>query len=445
MLDFETENQVADPVVPAEPILLVDPDDFRRLRQPRRFPWKILAGAVALSVTGAFAYWFSNLEPALPPYRFARVERGDLRVVVTATGVLQPITSVPVGAQVTGRIQTLHADFNSRVKAGQVLAEIDPAPLRIRLDQDRANEDRARSDVERVKPGLIQAEKELRRARQLAQKELIAPADADVAVATYDSLVAQLKTAHAVVAGAQAAVEGSEVNLKYCTILSPIDGIVLSRNVDVGQTVSAGLQAPTLFLISGSLARIQIMASVSESDIGKIRQGQKVSFSVEAYRDEVFFGRVASVRMSSVTVQNVVTYAVVIECKNPEEKLLPGMTATVLFLLSDYKDVLRIPNAAFRYKPDPKELADGSSSESVARASGRGARSSDREQRRIWCMIGGKLTPKDIECGETDGTRTRVIGDLIRDGDEVIIGMLQPGAPAATINPFGPLPRQRLR
>jgi HlyD family secretion protein len=333
------------------------------------------------------------------------------------------------------------------VKAGEVLAEIDPAPYRIRLDQDRANEARARADVERVEAGLIQAEKELRRARRLAQKELIAPADADLALATYDSLAAQLKTAHAVVAGAQAAVEASDVNLKYCTILSPIDGIVISRNVDVGQTVSAGLQAPTLFLISGSLARIQILASVSESDIGKIREDQKVGFTVEAYRDDMLHGRVHSIRMSSVTVQNVVTYAVVISCRNPDEKLLPGMTATVSFLLSEHKDVLRIPNAAFRYKPDPKALLDAPLAESTARVPGRREPSGNPDRRRVWCLIEGKLAPRDIECGETDGTRTRVIGDLLRDGQEIVIGIAQADAPATTPtpNPFIPPPRQRLR
>lgn len=448
MLDFEKDNLAPTAEAPIEPILLVDPADYRRLRPVRLFPWKITAAALTATLVGTGIYGYCTLDPDGPPYRLDRVERGDLLVTVMATGSIQPVVSVPVGAQVTGRIQALHADFNSRVKAGQILAEIDPALYRSRLDQDRAGLEHARADVERVRAGLVQADKELRRARQLTEKDLIAPAEADAALAAYDSLVAQLKIAQASVTGAQAAVEASEVNLKYCTILSPIDGLVLSRNVDVGQTVATGLQAPTLFILSGRLSELQIQASVSEADIGRIREGQKVKFTVEAYRDDSFKGRVSSLRMSSTTIQNVVTYTVIIECENLGAKLLPGMTAQVSFLLSEHKGVLRVPNAAFRFKPEPQNVPAAPAAtarEGSSAPTDTPTRRNDPPRHRLWCLCEGKVIPKDIECGETDGTRTLVLGSVLREGDEVITGIVQAGTPAATVNPFAPAPKRRPR
>src|SRR5262245_34652141 len=251
----------------------------------------ILAALAALGVPAVLVE--AKASRSGPRFRLARVERGDLLVVVHATGTVEPVTQVQVGTQVTGSIQRLFADFNSRVAAGEVLAQIDPAPFRALVDQNRANLIRAQADVGRVRASLVQAEKELTRSRELAKRELISPSDLDAAVAAYDSLVAQEKVAQAVVDQGKATLDSSEVNLPYTTIVSPIDGIVVSRNVDVGQTVAASLQAPTLFVVADNLKKIQVQASVAEADIGRIAVGQAATFTVDAYRDLRFTGKVS--------------------------------------------------------------------------------------------------------------------------------------------------------
>jgi HlyD family secretion protein len=400
--------------------------------------WFIPLAALA----GATVWWFW-LRPAPPAhYRVAKIERGDLRVTVTATGTVQPFLLVQVGTQVTGTIQKLFVDFNSKVKAGQVVALIDPAPFQSLVDQNKANLARAESDVGRVKASLTQAEKDLARARELQKKELISPSDLDAAVATYDSLVAQVKVADATVDQGRATLESSAVNLRYCTISSPIDGVVISRNVDVGQTVAASLAAPTIYVIADDMTKIQVQASVAEADIGRIKDSMEVTFTVDAYRTDHFKGKVSQIRLSPTTVQNVVTYTVVIDAENKELKLLPGMTANVSFEIAQYSGVVKVPNAALRFTP-PSELSSGGPAKHDTPPEASGAKPGakpDRDrknQNRVW--INGPTGPVAVQitADATDGSYTRLVKGDLKEEDEVIIGMVQEGSDAMK-NPFAP-------
>ncbi|MBI3855590.1 MAG: efflux RND transporter periplasmic adaptor subunit [Planctomycetes bacterium] len=369
---------------------------------------KAILIVLLLAAAGGAVWWFfiRQSEPAVK-FRLGKVERGDLRVVVGATGTVQPYLLVQVGTQVTGTIQKLLVDFNSRV-----------------------------------------TEKELGRSKELQKKELISPSDLDAAVATYESLAAGVKVAEASVAQAAAALESSMVNLRYTTIISPIDGVVISRNVDVGQTVAASLSAPTIYVIADDMKKVQIQASVAEADIGRIKDEMDVTFTVDAHRTDRFKGKVSQIRLSPTTVQNVVTYTVMIDAANPGGKLLPGMTANVSFEIAQYKDILKIPNAALRFTP-PAEHAPAPTAAAPATApapagapggSGkpRGERKS-QQQSRVWLNGPAGLVSLQVTADATDGTWTRMTQGDLTEGQEVVIGMILEGAdPAMTTNPFAP-------
>jgi len=413
----------------------------------------ILFGVVVAAVAGA-VWWFGfHNGKADVKYRLAKIEKGDLRVTVTATGTVQPFVLVQVGTQVTGTIQKLNVDFNSKVKANEVVAQIDPAPFQAVVDQNKANLDKAVSDVVRVKAMRTQAEKELARSKELQKKELISASDLDTAVATYDSLVAQVNVSDAAVAQAKATLESSLVNLKYCTIISPIDGIVISRNVDVGQTVAASLSAPTIYVIADDMKKMQIQAMVAEADIGRIKENMDVTFTVDAHRNDTFKGKVAQIRLSPTTVQNVVTYTVIINADNPEFKLLPGMTANVSFEISQYADVVKIPNAALRFTPPgasdpvakepPKEAApkkDPPADGSAPRPAGQGSGKPARERKasgRVWVHGPEGPVPVAVSVDATDGAFTRMVKGELAEGQEVMVGLVLEGGDAMT-NPFAP-------
>ena len=387
-----------------------------------------LLGVLVVAGTG-LAFWFGRTKDATD-YRTAKADRGDIVVTVTASGAVQPITQVQVGTQVSGVIQKLLVDFNSRVKAGDVVAQIDPAQLRARADQDRATLVRSEADVARVKAGLVQAEKELARSRELAKRELISPSELDAAIATHDSLAAQVRVAEAVVTQSRAALEVSEVNLRYTTIVSPIDGIVISRNVDVGQTVAASLSAPTLFVIAENLKKVQIQASVAEADVGRVAVGGPVSFTADAYRERVFKGVVSQIRLAPVTVQNVVTYTVMIDADNPGEKLWPGMTASVTIEIERRTDVLKVPNAALRFIP-PDAPTDPP-------PAGRGPR---ERSLKLWIPDGKRLKAVEVKAGATDGMFTEIVKGDLQPGQEVVVGIRQEGESQRLNNPFVPARR----
>src|SRR5215470_11275993 len=292
------------------------------------------------------------------------ITRGDIVDTVGATGTLQAVTTVQVGSQVSGNIQWLGADFNSIVKKGQVIARLDPSLFEAQLQQARANLDKAQSDLERTKVQLIDAQQKYTRAKELGAKGLVPQSELDAAKIAVDTAQAGQASQQATVNQAQAAVTQSEasvnqnqVNLDHTIITAPIDGIVTQRSVDVGQTVAASMQAPTLFIIAADLTKMQVNASIDEADVGRIRPGQHVTFRVDAYAGETFEGTVAQIRLQPVVVQNVTTYGTVIEVPNQQLKLRPGMTANVKVEIAKRSNVLRIPTASLRFRPTAEVFA----------------------------------------------------------------------------------------
>src|SRR5438309_4958029 len=288
-----------------------------------------------------------------PTVNTSPVTRGDIIDTVGATGTLQAVTTVQVGSQVSGTIQYLGADFNSIVHKGQVVAKLEPSLFETQVEQARANLTKAKADSERNKVSLDDAQTKYNRAKDLAARNppLIAASDLDAARVAVDAAKAQIQSSQAAVVQAQASLGQNEVNLQHTIITAPIDGIVTSRNVDVGQTVAASMSAPTLFIIAADLTKMQVNANVDESDVGRIRPGQHVTFKVDAYPTEQFEGTVVQVRLQPVVIQNVTTYGTVIDVPNQQLKLKPGMTANVKIEIAKRSDALRIPNAALRFRP----------------------------------------------------------------------------------------------
>jgi HlyD family secretion protein len=285
------------------------------------------------------------------------VTRGEIVSSVGATGALQAVTTVQIGSQVSGNVAWLGADFNSIVKSGQVIARIDPSMFQTQVEQARANLARAQADVERNRVALEDAETKFRRATELAARELVSQSDLDAAKVAVDAAKAQLQSARAQVVQAQASLNQNQVNLDHTVITTPIDGIVIQRSVDVGQTVAASLQSPTLFIIAADLTKMQVNANIDEADVGQIRPGQHVTFRVDAYAGEDFEGTVSQVRLQPVVVQNVTTYGTIIDVPNPDLKLKPGMTANLRVHIARRADVLRVPNAALRFRPTAEMFA----------------------------------------------------------------------------------------
>jgi len=317
----------------------------------------LILAAVAVIAAGAYGYYRYTQKPVAPTITTARITRGVIAETVGATGTLQAVTTVQVGTQVSGTIQQLNADFNSLVRKGQVLARLDPSLIQSQIEQARANLIRAEADLERLRVALDDAKTKLTRARELAEKKLIAQTELEAAEVAVRSAEAQLRSQQAGVTQSQASLKQNEVNLAHTVIESPIDGLVISRNVDVGQTVAASMSAPTLFVLAADLTKMQVLASLDESDVGRIRPGQLVHFRVDAFPTEEFTGNVTQVRLQPTTVQNVVTYQTVIDVPNPGLKLKPGMTANVNIEIARRADVLRVPNTALRFRPTPEIFA----------------------------------------------------------------------------------------
>jgi HlyD family secretion protein len=320
---------------------------------------KAIVTVVALAVAGGGAYGFYTYRQKAPEptVMTAAVTRGDVADTVGATGTLQAVTTVQVGTQVSGTIKELHADFNSLVKRGQVIARLDPSLFETQIEQARANLIRAQADLERLRVALDDARTKLGRARELAERQLIPQSELDTAEVTVRSAEAQIRSSQAQVTQAEASLNQNQVNLAHTVIAAPIDGLVISRNVDVGQTVAASMAAPTLFVLAADLTKMQVVANLDESDVGRIRPAQRVTFRVDAYPTEDFVGTVAQVRLQPIVQQNVVTYATVIDVPNPQLKLKPGMTANVNVEIARRSDVVRVPNSALRFRPTPEIFA----------------------------------------------------------------------------------------
>jgi HlyD family secretion protein len=292
-------------------------------------------------------------------YATTTLERGDIVDVVGATGTLQAVTTVQVGSQVSGTVDILNADFNSRVKKNEVIARLETSTFDARVSQARANLGAARANVEKAKATVDDTKQKYDRAKELAAQKLLPTSDLDTARSNYEGAVASIKASDADVAQAAASVQQAEVDLAHTVIRAPIDGVVVARSVDVGQTVAASLQAPTLFVIANDLAHMQVNASIDEADIGRVRESQEVTFHVDAYPNETFKGTVQQVRLQPITVSNVVTYNTLIAVDNPGQRLMPGMTATVSVIVQRRDNVLRLPSAALRFRPEGWQPGSG--------------------------------------------------------------------------------------
>lgn len=305
----------------------------------------------------AYGYLAYNTVEFIPDVRTVRITRGTILDTVGATGALEAVTTVDVGSQVSGTIQSLSVDFNSIVRANEVIMRLDPSLFETQVEQARANLIRAEADTERLRVALDDTRVQLRRAEDLASRQLISESEREAAQVAVRSAEAQLRSSEASVTQAQASLNQNQVSLDHTLIRAPIDGIVISRLVDVGQTVAASLQAPELFVIAADLTKMRVIANIDESDIGRIRPGQRATFTVDAYPSEEFEGTVSQIRLEPVVTQNVVTYATVIDAPNPGLRLKPGMTATITLEIARSENVLRIPNAALRFRPTTEMFA----------------------------------------------------------------------------------------
>ena len=362
-----------------------------------KIPLVILA---LIAVAGGLYYWQSqSAGSSQEKYKTQVVDRGDIVQTISANGTLSPVVLVNVGTQVSGTVKTLNADFNSRVKEGQILAELDPALFDAQLRQDQANVANAQANLTLVRAKEV-------RARSLQQKGFISQDGVDQARQQLESGLAQLSLT-------QAQLARSRTNLNYSVIRSPISGVVVARSIDVGQTVAASFQTPTLFQIAGDLKQMQIETSVAEADIGNLKIGLPVRFTVDAFSERQFTGKIKQVRLNPTVQQNVVTYNVVVAVDNPDEVLLPGMTAHVQVIVSRHENVLRVSNAALRYKP-MKEEGGESTGKSNKKEKGRGGATVYRLER-------GEPKPVKIKAGVSDGSYTEVLGDGLKTGELLIV------------------------
>lgn len=375
-------------------------------------PWIAAASAASLLAAGILAAGGCSGDKG-PRYRTAPAEKGPITETVTATGNLNAVTTVQVGSQVSGAIQEILVDFNSRVRKGQVIAKIDPRLFEAQVVQARGALRNAEAALNKAAVQEANDLRTLKRNKELIRDGFVAQADVDAAQTAYDAAVATRKSAEAQVEQARGALSVAETNLRYTTIHSPVDGIVVSRNVDAGQTVAASFQTPTLFTIAQDLTKMQIDTNVDESDIGKTRVGQVVDFTVDAYPEKTFTGAVVQVRNAPIITQNVVTYDVVVRVDNRDLLLKPGMTANVSIRIREVPDALKIPNAALRYRP-----------------SGTAGNGETRGARVYLLGKDGKPSPVPVTLGISDGSFTEVVSGNLRPGDPVIVSEIakRPGS-----------------
>jgi HlyD family secretion protein len=385
------------------------------------FAWIGAAASLGLLWYGTRFWSFGAGKQDKPvPYQTVAIDRGPIVAKVTASGTLSALVTVQVGSQVSGRIREILVDYNSVVKKGEVIARLDPQLLTATLEQARANYDAAQADLLKSKVQAKDAERQLGRQRSLQEQKLIAQADFDTAQANSDAAAAGVAGAQGRVAQTRAALHQAQVNLDYATITSPIDGVVISRAVDVGQTVTASLQTPTLFVIAEDLRKMQVDTSVAEADVGKLEAGKHAYFTVDAFPNERFEGTVRQIRNAATTVQNVVTYDAVIDVDNPELKLRPGMTANVTFVYANKEAVLRTVPAALRFKPSAELLGPSGVTKPTLTNTGRGRLEPASTGRTLWVLRGQKPEPVTVKLGISDGSKTEIAEGELHDGDLVI-------------------------
>jgi HlyD family secretion protein len=390
-------------------------DVTRFSRGMRRALWS----ALTLAIVAGAVWEVRRTAPAraIPDVRYERVKAdiGPIVATITATGTLSALVTVQVGSQVSGRVQEITVDYNSPVRAGQVIAKLDPLLFQSAVDQSRANYLTAESTLKTATAQEKNAERQYERSKSLLARNLVTASDFDTAQSNYEVAKAQVDAGESGVEVARAALHQAELNLGYTTIVSPIDGTVISRNIDVGQTVQSAFQAPTLFLIAKDLRKMQVDTSVSEADVGRLEPGKSVTFTVDAYPGEPFAGKVRQIRSSPTTVQNVVTYDAVIDVDNKALKLKPGMTANVSFVVAEKSHVIRVANAALRFQPDVALLQQLG----VAIP----GPTSGVTTKWLWMLRDDHVSPVRVEIGISDGTLTEIARGDIHEGDLLVTDM----------------------
>jgi HlyD family secretion protein len=401
----------------------------------------IVAAVLIVAAAAGYYLYQHNKKPAGPKFETSKVSRGTITAKVTATGTLSALVTVQVGSQVSGRIAQLFADFNSPVKKGQVIAKIDPQLFSAAVEQAKANVAVQQGQVEQAKVQFHSLDLIRNRDRELRKQNLIAQQQLDTDEAAADASKANIDVQEAQLLQAKATLHQAQVNLNYTTIISPTDGTVISRAVDVGQTVAASFSAPVLFTIAQDLTKMQVDTSVAEADVGKLTPKMQAVFSVDAYPNEKFKGTVRQIRNAPQTVQNVVTYDAVIDVDNVQLKLKPGMTANVTFVYAEKDDVLRVANAALRFRPPPELLApkehESSSGSAAAAVPPKHTRpphdGTATDRRTVWVLRSERPAPVSIRIGVSDGTLTEVADGELNEGDLAITeaNMGKPGGPQA--------------
>ncbi len=379
-----------------------------------KIAWRsILGAAIAIGV----GFYFLHDRGDAPRFMTAQVTRGAIIKSVSATGTVNPVTVVQVGSYVSGPIVALYADFNSSVKKGQLIAKIDPRPFQVKVDESKAALANARAQLGKDEANLAYQKVTYKRDLELGKEKVVSPDTVDSQLNVWKQAVAQVALDKATIQQAKANLEDAEVQLNYTNIVSPVDGTIISRNVDVGQTVAASFQTPTLFLIAKDLTKMQVDTNVSESDIGSVHDDERAQFTVDAYGDRKFDGVVDQVRQAPITVQNVVTYDVVVRVANPELLLKPGMTANVTITTARRDNVVRIPADAIRFHP-----ATQARQQAVSLQNGR----PNGDKATVWVRDGSGIRPVSLTVGLSDGTWVQMVNGPLKPGDEVITDEVRP-------------------
>ena len=412
-------TQAAAPPITPAPARAAAP---RKSRAPAILRWGV--GLLAVSVLALLGWRYAHSTSApVVRYQSASVDHGPLAAKVTASGTVSAIVTVQVGSQVSGRIEAWYADFNTPVKKGQLIAQIEPSLFKAAVEQARANYEAAKAGYDKAIANRSLAERSYARALALFEQNLAAVADVDAAEASAGASRADVESGAAAIQQARAALDQTQLNLSYTRIVSPIGGIVISRNIDVGQTVAASFQAPTLFTIAQDLTKMEVDTNVAEGDVGKIHEKMDATFTVDAFPTRTFHGVVRQVRDNATTLQNVVTYDAVIDVDNADLALRPTMTANVTFVYATEADTVRVPNAALRFKPDPATV--------TAMTAGGGTTAHDDlavDQRVLWTLDGSRAAPHVVRVGITDGMLTQLAEGDVRAGDRVVSEAIVAGA-----------------